>query len=138
MLDVAGAFLAGLIIAAGAAVLGRKRLAAALLVALGCVAALVSLSPLPALMLRPLEERFPRPSPIDGIVVIGGAGRSRGQVALYSSGARIVAGARLANLARAARLIYSGGSPSEGAEWTEADAAAELFAMFGVAPDRIT
>ena len=100
-------------------------------------------SPLPRLMLLPLEERFPQAldhsERVDGIIVLGGVGVSRGQVALYESGARLIASISLAQKHSNAKLIFSGGSADflnvEGK--TEADAAAVVFQLAGLSPERI-
>jgi uncharacterized SAM-binding protein YcdF (DUF218 family) len=77
------------------------------------------LTPLGALLLRPLEDRFPQP-PAEmiaptGIIVLGGASdaeksEARGQVYLNSDAARMTAGIELVRRYPAARLVFSGGS----------------------------
>ena len=78
------------------------------------------LTPFSAIILRPLENRFP-PPPADmpaptGIIVLGGAvdterSEARGQVFLDADAARMTAGVELARRYPNARLVYSGGSP---------------------------
>lgn len=78
------------------------------------------LSPLPAWVLLPLEERFPAfadDRPPDGIIVLGGgieAGLSagRGQVIVNDAGERPIYMADLARRYPKARLVFSGGSGS--------------------------
>jgi uncharacterized SAM-binding protein YcdF (DUF218 family) len=109
------------IIAAGLALNGTKqeklgRVAIGFMLGLALV---VSWSPLGALLLRPLEDRFP-PPPLDmpaptGIVVLGGAldediGAARGQPTLREAGARLTAAVALARKYPSARLVFTGGS----------------------------
>lgn len=76
------------------------------------------LTPIGALLLRPLEGRFP-PPPADipgpaGIIVLGGAldtekSEARGQVYFSPDGARMTAGVELARRYPSARLVFTGG-----------------------------
>jgi uncharacterized SAM-binding protein YcdF (DUF218 family) len=114
--------------------------------ALGAAAALllVVFTPVSALLLRPLEDRFPTRSaimpPPKGIIVLGGAldervSAARDQVALNEAGERMTAGATLARLYPQAILVFSGGSGAlidNSAK--EADAARRLWRELGV-PD---
>ncbi|MGH6819861.1 MAG: YdcF family protein, partial [Methylocella sp.] len=87
----------------------------------GAIIALAAflLTPLGALLLWPLEERFPRP-PADipapvGIIVLGGAvdpekSEARGQVSLTADAARMTTGVELARRYPTARLVFTGGS----------------------------
>jgi uncharacterized SAM-binding protein YcdF (DUF218 family) len=116
----------------------------------GAILALAAgvLTPLSALLLRPLEDRFPGP-PSDmptpaGIIVLGGAvetarSQARGQVYLTPDAARLTAGAELARRYPAAKLVYTGGwggllSVGE----PEAVEAKKLWLTLGVPPDRMT
>jgi uncharacterized SAM-binding protein YcdF (DUF218 family) len=114
-----------------------------------CVAALLicGFSPIGALMLLPLENRFPpwKPEMGDpaGIVVLGGGvdpelTAARGTPAMNSSGVRIVVAAELANRYPKARIVYVGGnSRLVAAESSEADVAAAIFTRLGIASDRL-
>jgi uncharacterized SAM-binding protein YcdF (DUF218 family) len=81
--------------------------------------ALIVFSPASALLIRPLEDRFPQKSeimsPPNGIIVLGGAvdeqiSRARDQVTLNEAATRMTEGAALALLYPQARLVFSGGS----------------------------
>lgn len=107
--------------------------------------ALMSFSPLGSLLLRPLEDRFPRQSeirtPPKGIIVLGGAlderiSRARGQVALNDAAERLTEAAALARLFPDAVLVFSGGSGSllDGSI-KEAEAAHKFWSQLGV-PER--
>jgi uncharacterized SAM-binding protein YcdF (DUF218 family) len=109
--------------------------------------ALCLLSPLGALLLRPLETRFPAPGAElptpTGIIVLGGAislarTQASGQVVLTSDANRLTSGAELARRYPGARLVFSGGS-GELAETalSEAGAARELWRAIGVPEARM-
>ena len=95
-------------------------------------------SPLSALLLRPLEDRFPQP-PADmpaptGIVVLGGSldediGLARGQPTLTEAAARLTTGVALALRFPQARLVFTGGSASLRAS-SAADEAAGVRALW--------
>jgi uncharacterized SAM-binding protein YcdF (DUF218 family) len=106
------------------------------------------LTPLGALLLRPLEDRFPQP-PADmqeptGIVVLGGAvasGRSeaRGQISLTPDGARTTTAVELARRYPAARLVFTGGPDTLlGHGLAEAISAKKLWLSLGVPAERMT
>ena len=141
-----------LIIASGALGLGlifskRRRVGGWLLA--GCVAAILicGMSPIGALMLLPLESRFPpwKPEMGDpaGIIVLGGGvdpelTAARGTPAISSSGARIVVAAELAHRYPKARLVYVGGNSSlRSANFSEADVAEGIFKNLGIRADRV-
>jgi len=100
------------------------------------------LTPIGAVILRPLEDRFPQPSTDmpspAGIIVLGGAvetakSEARGQVYLDAEAARMTTGVELARRYPNARLVYTGGSagfPHEGP--AEAISAQELWLSLGV------
>ena len=117
--------------------------------ALGGIGLLLILgfSPAGAVLLRPLEDRFPQPtlagvSPT-GIIVLGGPidqviGAARGQVTIGDAATRLTAGAALARRFPAAELIYTGGSNALIAEvGAEAEDARRLWIDLGVDPARI-
>jgi uncharacterized SAM-binding protein YcdF (DUF218 family) len=116
----------------------------------GAIIALAAglLTPLGALLLRPLEERFP-PPPADipaptGIIVLGGAvdtekSETRGQVYLTLDAARMTTGVELARRYPTARLVYTGGSASLlGEGRPEAIGARKLWLSLGVPSERMT
>ena len=106
-------------------------------------------SPLSALILRPLENRFPQP-PADmpsptGIVVLGGAldedlGRARGQTTLTEAAARLTTGVALALRYPQARLVFTGGSANLDASSAADEAAGVrvLWLSLGLPAGRMT
>jgi uncharacterized SAM-binding protein YcdF (DUF218 family) len=114
-----------------------------------CVSALLicGFSPIGALMLLPLETRFPPWNPDSGapagFVVLGGGvdpelSAARGTPAITSSGARIVVAAELAHRYPTARVVYVGGnSRLITTQFTEADVAAAIFKNLGISDDRV-
>lgn len=134
--------LAGLI----AGTVGRRRLAVTGSVLAFVILALSAWTSLGAMMLNPLEERFPRPplpQKVDGIVVLGGGfegaiNLARGGYELSSSGDRMVETAILARRFPQAKVVVSGGNGSlfldgEG----DADTAPRLLGPLGVSADRL-
>ncbi|MBZ9668968.1 YdcF family protein [Mesorhizobium sp. ES1-3] len=134
--------LAGLI----AGMLGRRRLAVTGSVLAFAILALSAWTSLGAMMLNPLEERFPKPplpAKVDGIVVLGGGfegaiNLARGGYELNSSGDRMVETAILARRFPQAKVVVSGGNGSlfldgEG----DADTAPRLLGSLGVSADRL-
>ena len=139
-----------------------------LLLALGCLALLMrrarlgalclgagmlfyvaaGIGPLGYALVRPLEDRFPRPpeamvAPI-GIIVLGGGMnellyKDRGAFVLGSDGSRMTDAIILSRRFPEAKVIFTGGSNSlineEGI--TEADAARAFFIAMGLAPERL-
>lgn len=108
---------------------------------------LCGFGPVGAILVRPLEDRFPRPpEPIaapTGIIVLGGGLRSeltavRGVTALAESGGRLTQAALLARRFPGARVVYAGGpeDPS-GAGRDEAHAAARFLTGLGIEESRI-
>jgi uncharacterized SAM-binding protein YcdF (DUF218 family) len=105
------------------------------------------LTPVGAVILRPLEDRFPQapanlPEPA-GIIVLGGAtdtarSQARGKVFLTADAARMTTGAELARRYPKARLVFTGGSagfPFEGPP--EAITAKELWLSLGVPAEQM-
>lgn len=109
--------------------------------------ALMTFSPLGSLLLRPLEDRFPRQSqvrtPPKGLIVLGGSvderiSRARGQVALDDAAERLTEAAALARLYPDALLVFSGGSGSLiDNSIKEAEIAHQLWSQLGVPEDRM-
>ena len=117
--------------------------------ALACAGALlfVSLAPVGALLIAPLEDRFP-PPPADmpapyGMIVLGGAiddeaSAARGQTIFDEGASRLTEAAILARRYPQARLVYSGGSASLwNSHSTEAKEGRKLLVALGVDPARI-
>jgi uncharacterized SAM-binding protein YcdF (DUF218 family) len=137
--------LAGLLLSFGTqrARFGRWLAAAAILI-LFAAATL----PLPALMIGPLEDRFPQPAadlpPPSGIVVLGGAisdalSAARGQTIFDEGGERITEAVILAKRFPEARVVYTSGTNSLlGGNSNEAARARDLMVAMGVARDRVT
>uniref|UniRef100_UPI000A7B98DB YdcF family protein n=1 Tax=Methylobacterium sp. CCH5-D2 TaxID=1768765 RepID=UPI000A7B98DB len=109
-----------LCVLAGAALfgLGWRGTGGSLVVLAGIGLALGGLSPLPALAMLPLEERFPRfeddGEPVTGIVVLGGGietriATARGQFVGNDADERQTYMAALARRYPQARLVFSGG-----------------------------
>jgi uncharacterized SAM-binding protein YcdF (DUF218 family) len=131
----------------GAALARRVRFARALALVCAGALAIISLAPVGALLIGPLEDRFPQP-PVDlpapyGIVVLGGAidelaSEARGQTILEEGAERLTAAATLARRYPQARILYAGGSASL---WprrsTEAQEARALLVGLGVDPGRV-
>lgn len=109
---------------------------------------LVALLPLERLWLTPLEERFPPPeslpAAVEGIVVLGGGlsyiqrgGAERARINA-AGGERLTAFLALAQRYPEARLVFTGGSGLlRRPELREADEAARLLALLGLAPERL-
>ena len=134
--------LAGLL----AALIGRRRLAATGSVFAFLILALSAWTSLGAMMLNPLEERFPKPplpQKVDGIVVLGGGFEGainlvRGGYELNSGGDRMVETAILARRFPEAKVVISGGTGELFIEG-EGDAATapRLLGALGVNADRL-
>jgi uncharacterized SAM-binding protein YcdF (DUF218 family) len=99
-----------------------------------------------AMLLNPLEERFPRPAlppKVDGIVVLGGGfegaiNQMRGGYEMNSGGDRYVEAVALARRYPEARIVVSGGTgelilAGEG----DAATAPRFFAALGIPADRL-
>jgi uncharacterized SAM-binding protein YcdF (DUF218 family) len=128
------------------AAFGRRRLAA-----IGSALALLFLAfpawtSLGAMMLTPLEERYPKPAMpqnVAGIVVLGGGfegaiNLARGGYELNSGGDRYVEAAVLARRFPMAKVVVTGGTGALflGGEG-DAATAPRLLTALGVAPDRL-
>ena len=110
------------------------------------ILALAAWTSLGAMMLNPLEERFPKPplpDSVDGIVVLGGGfegaiNLARGGYELNSGGDRMVETAILARRYPAAKIVVTGGTGTLLLEGEgDADTAPRLLTALGVAPDRL-
>jgi uncharacterized SAM-binding protein YcdF (DUF218 family) len=122
---------------------GRGLALAAILLLLAAAA-----MPLSALLIAPLENRFPQPSadmkPPYGIIVLGGAiddvtSAARGQTVFDEGGERITEAVILAKRFPQARIVYTSGTNSVfGGSSSEALRARDLMAQMGVAPERVT
>jgi uncharacterized SAM-binding protein YcdF (DUF218 family) len=120
------------------------------LLALGCLAVLlvIGVAPAGALLIAPLENRFPAPPanlpPPYGVVVLGGAidddiTRARGQTTFDEGAERLTEAAILARRYPSARIVYTGGSNSlTGRPSSEAEDARRLLVAMGVDSERIT
>ena len=109
--------------------------------------ALIFLTPLPKLLIYPLEQRFagvPKPKPDDkiaGIIMLGGfeediISRERGGLEVNGDGERILEGLLLARRFPAARVVFTGGSLAAG-EHGGSDAVRQYLLDSGIALDRI-
>jgi uncharacterized SAM-binding protein YcdF (DUF218 family) len=129
-----------------AGVIGRRRLAVTGSMLAFLILVLSAWTSLGAMMLNPLEERFPRPplpQKVDGIVVLGGGfeggiNLARGGYELNSGGDRMVETAVLARQFPDAKVVVSGGNgelflDGEG----DADTAPRLLGALGVTPERL-
>lgn len=106
------------------------------------------LTPLGALLMRPLEDRFPPPAADapapTGIIVLGGGldplrSESRGQVILSCDGSRMTSGLELARRYPRARLIYTGGSGDIfNQSLSEAHSARKLWLALGGPAERMS
>ncbi|WP_296744230.1 YdcF family protein [Mesorhizobium sp.] len=129
-----------------AASFGRRRLAGTGGVLAFLILAVSTWTSFGAIIISPLEERFPRPSAPDhvaGIVVLGGGMEGqinlvRGGYELSTAGDRFVETAVLARRYPEAKVVVSGGSGELVLEG-EGDAATaqRLLTALGVAPDRL-
>ncbi len=118
--------------------------------ALCCLAVLlvIGVAPAGALLIAPLENRFPAPPanlpPPTGVVVLGGAidddiTRARGQTTFDEGAERLTEAAILARRYPSARIVYTGGSNSlTGRPSSEAEDARRLLVAMGVDSQRIT
>jgi uncharacterized SAM-binding protein YcdF (DUF218 family) len=126
--------------------LGRSRAGLRLLLASAVATAVLAFLPVGDWLVKPLEDRFPRPELKDaphGIIVLGGSedariALTRRVVALNEAGERIVDAAILARRFPEAKVIISGGSASLVRSLPpEAEASAEVLEGLGVARTRL-
>ncbi|MBI3516646.1 MAG: YdcF family protein [Proteobacteria bacterium] len=125
---------------------GRRRLGVWLIGFVTVLGLAVTVLPLGAWILRPLENRFPAvdvPDRLDGIIVLGGAinpglSVARGQPVLTDSAERLFAFVALARRHPEARLVFTGGSASVvDTIDREADIAGAVFDSLGLERDRV-
>jgi uncharacterized SAM-binding protein YcdF (DUF218 family) len=142
---------AALILALAAGVLaiglGAVRIGAGL-VLLGTFGLLVAgFTPLGAVLMLPLEDRFARvepDGPVTGILVLGGGidqriGEARQTATLTEAGDRLTEGVALAVRYPEARLVFTGGSDQFVADGpSEGEAAQQFFLAMGIPDSRIT
>lgn len=122
---------------------GGLRLAAAALAAIG----LATVLPVGLWLTRPLEARFPQPSPlperVDGIVVLGGGTNqhllvANGRPDFDDAGDRYLAMLELARRYPEAPVLFTGGiGRIDGAPVAEADVIAALWARHGLPSERL-
>ncbi|GGC57796.1 YdcF family protein [Chelatococcus reniformis] len=126
--------------------LGGRRLGGGLTAAAVLALAVLGASPLPRLMMRGLEDRFPARTAedlgrIDGIIVLGGSVHlARGQPKLNDAGARMTAAAALARRFPDVRIVFSGGTGQLlrfDDDEIEADASRLLMASLGLDGPRV-
>jgi uncharacterized SAM-binding protein YcdF (DUF218 family) len=133
-------------IGAGLLIAGRRGGRWPLLLGLGWFVA-VLLTPLPAWLTLPLEDRFARPADVpervDGVIVLGGAveqllTEARGIPALNGAAERMTEAVALARRYPEARILFTGGSGrlSPGGI-SEAEVARRLFASLGLEGPRL-
>ncbi|GJE43992.1 YdcF family protein [Methylobacterium soli] len=125
----------------------RWRRSGAWLCALGFVGLLAGgLSPLSAIALAPLEERFPAftedGAPVTGIIVLGGGidaglSKARNQLVVNDAGERPIYLADLARRFPGARLVFSGGSGSLHDATSEADIVGWMGDVLGLPRSRL-
>jgi uncharacterized SAM-binding protein YcdF (DUF218 family) len=113
----------------------------------GCLLLIIGILPIGVALIRPLEDRFPRP-PADlaapaGVIVLGGAidgdiSQARGIATLGEGAGRVTEAVILARRYPAARIVYSGGRAAlVGSGPAEAVVGKALLVQLGVDPARI-
>ncbi|MGL4975248.1 MAG: YdcF family protein [Bosea sp. (in: a-proteobacteria)] len=112
--------------------------------ACACGLVLLALSPLPRILARPLEDRFPQKREltgrVDGIIVLGGGiGLARGDVRFTSAASRMTKALELSRRHPEAKVVFSGGGTNliRKVTITESDAAKAYFIGNGLAPERL-
>ena len=118
-----------------------------LLAVLTALLLVIAVAPVDALLVRPLEERFPQPhlpERVDGVVVLGGAldpvlSVARDQVAASGAVERITALIQLGRRYPGARLVFTGGTGSLSMpDDKEAPVVRRFLAEQGFDADRVT
>jgi len=139
--------LAWLVLAAGlCALIGWSRAARGYSIAAAILFLMIGILPFQTLLIRPLEDRYPRPawpSRVDGVLVLGGGLDAavlqvRHVPAQEGTEARLVSAYEVARRYPSARVVFSGGSARlNGSVYTEADAARAIFQQMGLDPARL-
>ncbi len=123
---------------------GRRNMLA---LSLAGILLVVGVLPVDEILIRPLEDRFPRPAEppphVDGIIILGGAVNPditafRHAITVNEHAERLMAAVTLARRYPEAELVHTGGSSEilpDGA--TEAQVADRWFTEAGIAPGRI-
>jgi uncharacterized SAM-binding protein YcdF (DUF218 family) len=138
------AALVGVLLCFGRHVRFGRGLALAAILVLATAATL----PVGALLISPLENRFPQP-PLDlpapeGIIVLGGAindpaSTARGETVFNEGGERLTEAVVLAKRYPEARVVYTSGSSAFAPTTSnEALQARKLMSQMGIAPERVT
>jgi uncharacterized SAM-binding protein YcdF (DUF218 family) len=124
-----------------------ERVGRRLAVAAAVLFVVIGIFPTGILLVRPLEDRFPRPnwpSHVDGVLVLGGGLHAdildaRNAPATEFSEARLVSAYELARRYPNARVVFSGGlGRIGGVGGIEAQAAKYIFGQMGLDPKRLT
>lgn len=129
------------------ALVSKRRTRLGLLATAVVLLAIAAFSPLSALLLRPLEDRFPVPpanmEAPSGMIVLGGAldedlSAARGAPSIGDAAARLTAGVELARRFPQAKLIFTGGSANlRGRGLDEARGVRALWLSLGVPADQM-
>lgn len=125
-----------------------QRTARAVLVTVATVFVVCCFLPVGTLLLRALEDRFPRPPATmpapTGIIVLGGAmneelSLARGEIAMNAAASRMTAAVALALRYPLARLVFTGGSADvRQVGRDEAEGARRLWLSLGVPESRMS
>ena len=142
--------LIGLLLALGclALLLRWRRIGATLMGSSLLLYLVAGLGPLGHILLRPLEDQFPRPpadmAAPDGIIVLGGGMneimlRDRNALVLSAEGGRMTDTVMLARRFPKARVVFTGGSAAlvVNTGITESDAARQFFIAMGLPAERL-
>jgi uncharacterized SAM-binding protein YcdF (DUF218 family) len=127
----------------------RARLGTRLFTAGALAFLLMSFTPLPYILIAPLEARFTRPDltqgpPVTGIIILGGAQDGRADSAkelagVNESAERFTEGVALSRRFPAAKVVFTGGNGQilDRRAAPEAVLVGRLFAALGVPPERM-
>jgi uncharacterized SAM-binding protein YcdF (DUF218 family) len=126
------------------ALAGWTRTARILAVAAALLLLVVGISPLNTLMIRALEDRYPRPAwptHVDGILILGEGFptailKARGVPPTNGGEIRVIAGFEAARRYPHAKVVFSGGS-GVGSIYPEAETARYIFAQLRLDPARL-
>lgn len=147
MFAAPSSFLMLLAVAALVCLLLKWRIAARRLgLAAGILFLLVGVFPVQNILLRHLEDQYPRgdwPAHVDGVLILGGGLdwkvlQSRGVPAVELGIGRLVGSYEAARRYPQARIIFAGGSSDlTGLRLSEADGARHFFRQMGLEPGRL-